>query len=163
MPLTDGGRDLASYLFPIRYACPRLECVEAATYPAVLSGSRLVNASHNGAVRVVVDKVRLYFDVEGCGLAARGDAMVQRPALVLLHGGPGADHSFFKPDFSALADAAQVIYLDQRGSGRSGRGDPCGWTWSRWAEDVAAVTPVAASPVVRARCGKPSPLRSTPR
>jgi pimeloyl-ACP methyl ester carboxylesterase len=76
-----------------------------------------MNGSHNGAVRVVVDGVRLYFDVEGCGLAAQGDAMVQRPALVLLRGGPGADHSFFKPDISALADAAQVIYLDQRGRG----------------------------------------------
>lgn len=60
--------------------------------------------------------------------------MMQRPTLVLLHGGPGVDHSFFKPEFSAMADAAQVIYLDQRGSGRS---DPSSWTWSRWAEDVA--------------------------
>ncbi|HEY1703389.1 MAG TPA: alpha/beta hydrolase [Trebonia sp.] len=88
-------------------------------------------------MRVAVDGVKLYFDVEGCSLAAQGKAMVQRPVLVLLHGGPGADHSFFKPEFSALADAAQVIYLDQRGSGRSGRGDPSGWTWSRWADDVA--------------------------
>ena len=109
-----------------------------------------MNASHNGAVRVVVDKVRLYFDVEGCGLAAQGDAMVQRSALVLLHGGPGADHSFFKPEFSAMADAAQVIYLDQRGSGRSDRGDPSGWTWSRWAEDVAGFCDALeiASPVL---------------
>ena len=88
-------------------------------------------------MRVAVDDVRLYFDVEGCGLAAQGDAMVPRPTLVLLHGGPGVDHSFFKPEFSAMADMAQVIYLDQRGSGRSERGDPSGWTWSRWAEDVA--------------------------
>jgi proline iminopeptidase len=84
-----------------------------------------------------VDGVRLYFDVEGCGLAAQSDAMMQRPTLVLLHGGPGVDHSFFKPEFSAMADAAQVIYLDQRGSGRSDRGHPSSWTWSRWAEDVA--------------------------
>jgi pimeloyl-ACP methyl ester carboxylesterase len=97
----------------------------------------LVNASHNGAVRVAVDDVRLYFDVEGCRLVAQGGAMMQRPTLVLLHGGPGVDHSFFKPEFSAMADAAQVIYLDQRGSGRSDRGDPSGWTWSRWADDVA--------------------------
>ncbi len=88
-------------------------------------------------MRVTVDDVRLYFDVEGCGLAARGDAMVRKPALVLLHGGPGADHSLFKPEFAAMADAAQVIYLDQRGSGRSDRGDPRTWTWERWAEDVA--------------------------
>lgn len=96
-----------------------------------------MNISHNAEVRVAVDKVQLYFDVEGCGLAAQSNVMVQRPTLVLLHGGPGVDHSFFKPEFSAMADAAQVIYLDQRGSGRSDRGDPSDWTWSRWAEDVA--------------------------
>ncbi len=72
------------------------------------------------------------------GLAAEGDAMVPRPALVLLHGGPGADHSLFKPEFSAIADAAQVIYLDQRGSGRSDRSEPGKWTWQRWADDAAA-------------------------
>ena len=37
--------------------------------------------------------------------------MVARPTIVLLHGGPGADHSLFKPEFSAMADAAQVVYL----------------------------------------------------
>ena len=51
-----------------------------------------------------MDDVRPYFDVEGCGLEARGDSMATKPALVLLHGGPGADHS------SAMADVAQVIY-----------------------------------------------------
>lgn len=63
--------------------------------------------------------------------------MAARPTLVLLHGGPGADHSFFKPDFAAMTHAAQVVNLDQRGSGRSEHGDPGGWTWERWADDVA--------------------------
>lgn len=89
-------------------------------------------------MRVAVDDVSLYFDVEGCGLTAQGDAMRSRPTLVLLHGGPGADHSLFKPEFSALADVAQVIYLDQRGSGRSDHSTPDSWTWTRWADDVAA-------------------------
>ena len=88
-------------------------------------------------MRVAVGDVRLYFDVEGCGLAAQGEVMAERPALVLLHGGPGADHSFFKPEFSAMADLAQVLYLDQRGSGRSDRGEPGTWTWRHWADDVA--------------------------
>ena len=88
-------------------------------------------------MRVTVNGVRLYFDVEGCGLAARDREMVARPTIVLLHGGPGADHSLFKPEFSALADAAQVVYLDQRGSGRSDHGDPDLWTWDQWADDVA--------------------------
>lgn len=89
-------------------------------------------------MRVAVDDVSLYFDVEGCGLAAEGDAMRSRPTLLLLHGGPGADHTLFKPEFSALTDVAQVIYLDQRGSGRSDHSTPASWTWTRWADDVAA-------------------------
>jgi pimeloyl-ACP methyl ester carboxylesterase len=62
--------------------------------------------SDNAGVRVTVNGVRLYFDVEGCGLAARDREMAARPTIVLLHGGPGADRSLFKPEFSALADAA---------------------------------------------------------
>jgi hypothetical protein len=57
-------------------------------------------------VRAAVNGVRLYFDVEGCGLAARDRYMAARPTIVLLHGGPAADHSLFKPEFSAMADAA---------------------------------------------------------
>ncbi|MEV6849476.1 alpha/beta hydrolase [Actinoplanes sp. NPDC051411] len=85
----------------------------------------------------MVDGVGLYFDVDGAGLVAAGEAMVERPTLVLLHGGPGGDHSLFKPEFAAMSAVAQVVYLDQRGSGRSDRGDPAAWTWQRWAEDVA--------------------------
>lgn len=47
---------------------------------------------------------------------------------MLLHGGPGADHSIYKPDFTALTDVAQVIYLDHRGNGRSDDGPPELWT-----------------------------------
>ena len=54
--------------------------------------------------------------------------MQQRPTLLLLHGGPGADHSLYKPAFSQLAGIAQVIYLDHRGNGRSDRATPDTWT-----------------------------------
>jgi len=60
----------------------------------------------------------------------------QRPTLVLLHGGPGFDHTVFRPSYSWLADTEQVVYLDQRGHGRSDRGDPSRWTVDVWAEDV---------------------------
>jgi proline iminopeptidase len=93
----------------------------------------------HASMRVRIGDVRLYFDVDGCGIAAHGDAMVMRPTLVLLHGGPGADHSVFKPEFAAVTDIAQVVYLDQRGSGRSDRGDPSNWTWRQWADDVAGL------------------------
>ena len=88
-------------------------------------------------MRVRIDDVMLYVDVDGCELVPDGDRMANRPTLVLLHGGPGADHSLFKPEFGAVTDTAQVVYLDQRGSGRSDLGGPETWTWERWADDVA--------------------------
>jgi len=88
-------------------------------------------------MRVTAGDVALYFDVEGCALVPGGDTMVERPTVVLLHGGPGADHSLFKPELAGLADTAQLVYLDQRGSGRSDAGEPSSWTWGRWADDVA--------------------------
>ncbi len=89
-------------------------------------------------MRVSIGDVCLYFDVDGSALRPDGDRMAARPTLVLLHGGPGADHTLFKPECAALADIAQVVYLDQRGSGRSDPGEPWSWTWERWADDVAA-------------------------
>jgi proline iminopeptidase len=38
--------------------------------------------------------------------------MHEKPTVLLLHGGPGFDHSIYKPAYSALADVAQVIYLE---------------------------------------------------
>lgn len=79
---------------------------------------------------------RLYFDVDGMGLAPDEAAMVARPTLILLHGGPGFDHSSYKPAFSQFADICQVIYLDHRGQGRSDRGDPADWVLDTWADDL---------------------------
>lgn len=91
-----------------------------------------------GRVRITIGDVRLYFDVEGCGLVPDGPGMTERPVIVALHGGPGADHSLFKPVLGRAAEFAQVVYLDQRGSGRSDVGEPASWTWERWADDVVA-------------------------
>ncbi len=66
---------------------------------------------------VQVNGARLFFDVEGAVLVPDGPRMREKPTLLLLHGGPGFDHSIYKPAFSAVADLAQVIYLDHRGCG----------------------------------------------
>jgi proline iminopeptidase len=58
--------------------------------------------------------------------------------LLLLHGGPGLDHSVYKPAFSTLADVAQVVFLDHRGNGRSEAGPRETWTLAQWADDVHA-------------------------
>src|SRR3977135_1497106 len=60
------------------------------------------------AMHVFINGVRLFFDVEGAKLVPDGPAMREKPTLLLLHGGPGFDHSIYKPAYSALADAAHV-------------------------------------------------------
>jgi len=85
---------------------------------------------------VEVNGAKLYFDVEGAGLVPDGPSMKAKPTLVLLHGGPGFDHTMYKPAFSGLADIAQIIYLDQRGNGRSAAGDPATWNLAQWGDDV---------------------------
>ena len=80
--------------------------------------------------------VQLFVDTEGAGLVPDGAAMRAKPTLLLLHGGPGYDHSGFKPAFSQLADIAQIVYVDHRGHGRSSRCPPDEWTLDTWADDV---------------------------
>jgi pimeloyl-ACP methyl ester carboxylesterase len=85
---------------------------------------------------VAVNGVRLFFDVEGASVVPDGPAMREKPTLLLLHGGPGFDHSIYKPAFSTLTDIAQVVFLDHRGNGRSDSGAPETWTLAQWADDV---------------------------
>jgi pimeloyl-ACP methyl ester carboxylesterase len=89
-------------------------------------------------MHLCVNGVRLYFDVEGSALIPDGPRMRQRPTLILLHGGPGADHTGYKPFFSAFADLAQVVYLDHRGNGRSEHGPVEHWNLAQWADDLHA-------------------------
>jgi proline-specific peptidase len=89
-------------------------------------------------MRVQVGDVRLFFDVDGAKLRPDGPKMREVPTILMLHGGPGFDHSVFKPDLSGLADIAQIVYLDHRGNGRSDRSRPEYWNLDRWGDDVRA-------------------------
>ena len=89
-------------------------------------------------MHVSVNGVRLFFDVEGAKLVPDGPGMRQKPTLLLLHGGPGFDHSIYRPAYSALADIAQIVYLDHRGNGRSEDGPRESWHLAQWGDDVRA-------------------------
>ena len=86
---------------------------------------------------LTVNGARLFFDTLGSSLAVEADRMAERPALLVLHGGPGFDHSLMRPYFDRFADTHQVIYLDHRGNGRSG-GDIDSWRLAQWGDDIAA-------------------------
>ena len=51
------------------------------------------------------------------------------PEVIVLHGGPGAQHDYLLPGFDTLATGRTLVYYDQRGGGRSpvGRDVPVGW------------------------------------
>lgn len=81
-------------------------------------------------------RARIFFDVVGSQLTPAGTAMVQKPSFLVLHGGPGWDHSALRPYFDRFADTHQVVYLDHRGNGRS-TGDLADLNLDRWADDIA--------------------------
>jgi proline iminopeptidase len=72
-------------------------------------------------MKVAVNDAEIFFDVEGTGLKVTPKGMIEKPVCVILHGGPGGDHSAYRPWLSELADYMQLIYVDHRGTGRSGK------------------------------------------
>jgi len=59
--------------------------------------------------------------------------------LIVLHGGPGLDHSMFRPYLDPLGDEFRLLYLDERGQGRSDRVDPETLSLDVFARDVDRV------------------------
>ncbi len=60
--------------------------------------------------------------------------------LVILHGGPGASHEYLLPYLLPLARNNRLIFIDERGSGRSQKiDDPSGYTVENMVEDVEGV------------------------
>lgn len=90
-------------------------------------------------MRAAIRGTEIFFDVEGAGLVPDGPRMRERPTAFVIHGGPGSDHSGFKPGWSALTDTVQLVYFDHRGQGRSLRGDPDRYTLDENADDMEAL------------------------
>ena len=86
--------------------------------------------------------VRLFVDIEGAGLVPDGPRWRSKPSLLLIHGGPGFDHSAFKPFFSGLSDLAQIVYFDLRGHGRSDPRPSAEWTLDTFADDLVRLCAV---------------------
>lgn len=90
-------------------------------------------------MRAKIRDTEIYFDIEGAGLVVAGDQMREKPVAFLVHGGPGADHTSFKPTFSPLSRKMQLVYFDHRGQGRSARGPKATYTLDNNVEDMEAL------------------------
>jgi proline iminopeptidase len=56
--------------------------------------------------------------------------------VIVLHGGPGLDHTSFRPYLDPLGDEFRLLYVDERGQGRSERVDPTTLSLDVFARDV---------------------------
>jgi proline iminopeptidase len=61
------------------------------------------------------------------------------PKLVVLHGGPGADHCYLLPQMLHLGEQYDLLFYDQRGGGKSRADARLPITWETHVEDLAAV------------------------
>jgi proline iminopeptidase len=78
--------------------------------------------------------------VDAHGVLIYYKALGSGPPLMVLHGGPGASHDYLLPHLLPLARDHRVIFIDERGSGKSQRlEDPAGYTVEAMVEDVEAV------------------------
>jgi proline-specific peptidase len=59
-----------------------------------------------------------------------------RVPVIILHGGPGLDHTHLRPWLDPLGEERRVLYVDERGQGRSERADPATLSLEVFARDV---------------------------
>ena len=75
-----------------------------------------------------VNGVVLYYKIIGTG-----------EPILIVHGGPGMDHSYFLPQMSVLAKHYRLIFFDQRDHGRSLTPDSAGMRMDLFIEDIEAL------------------------
>lgn len=75
-----------------------------------------------------LEGLRLHYECDGDG-----------PPLLVLHGGLGLDHQMYRRTLAPLAEDFRLIFVDQRGNGRSVPVDPTTITMEQLADDAAAL------------------------
>src|SRR5437773_1113507 len=99
-----------------------LMAVVAAAQSAPQASSANVFAQQEGFVDA--NGIMIYYKILG-----RGEP------LMIVHGGPGASHDYFLPYLLPLARRHKLIFIDERGSGRSQKlEDPAGYMIAAWGE-----------------------------
>ena len=85
---------------------------------------------HSSSGYVEVDGGQLFYQTYGSGYP-----------LIVVHGGPGLDHSYLFPQMLELAKQYHLIFYDQRGSGRSldACSEPQYLTIEQFVKDLEAV------------------------
>ncbi len=112
-----------------------LLCLSLLLLPAAIATAQNPNPSAADAVYPIREG---YVNARGVMIYYKSFGRGQ--PLMLLHGGPGASHDYFLPYLIPLARHFRLIFIDERGSGRSQiLENPSGYTVENMVEDVEAV------------------------
>src|SRR5262245_51479460 len=118
-------RNIPRWLLTLALALPFFPSAQAGT--SETGGS----ASPGAVLRIEegyvdVSGVLIYYKTFGTG-----------PPLMILHGGPGASHDYFLPHLLPLARKNRLVFIDERGSGKSGKlEDPKLYTVANMVDDA---------------------------
>jgi proline iminopeptidase len=116
----------------------RLTCGCVLLFGLLVAVSSL-QSGHTNASRSDVYSIKEGF-VDVHGLFLYYTEIGQGDPLIVLHGGPGGSHNYFFPYLLPLARDNRLIFMDERGSGRSGKLEqPSGYTVENMADDVEAL------------------------
>jgi proline iminopeptidase len=116
----------------------RLTCGCVLLFGLLIAVSSL-QSGHTNASRSDVYSIKEGF-VDVHGLFLYYTEIGQGDPLIVLHGGPGGSHNYFFPYLLPLARDNRLIFMDERGSGRSGKLEqPSGYTVENMADDVEAL------------------------
>lgn len=122
-----------------------LSCVVFAVFLTATTGSAQTRKSViHRPVRARANSASVYPIHEGYvdahGVMIYYQIIGRGAPLMVLHGGPGASHDYFLPYLLPLARHNELVFIDERGSGRSQKlGDPAGYTVDNMVEDVEDV------------------------
>jgi proline iminopeptidase len=121
------------------FACLTLAALVAPIAPVAAATARKAAVSAVSAASAAVYPIQEGF-VDANGVFLYYKIVGRGEPLVVLHGGPGASHDYFLPYFLPLARHNRLVFIDERGSGKSGKlDDPAGYTVEAMVEDVEAV------------------------
>ena len=88
-------------------------------------------------MRLKVNGTELFVDIHGLQYEPDGEAMREKSVTLVLHGGPGLDHSYYLPWIKPLERQTQMVFVDHRGTGRSERDSRKeDWRIETFADDI---------------------------
>jgi proline iminopeptidase len=137
----------------MRHAIPRsylllcllaLAATLAAAQTTKPKTQRKAPVKKSAAEKPAKEALNVYIQQEGFidanGLMIYYKTLGKGDPLLILHGGPGASHDYFLPYLLPLARHNRLVFIDERGSGRSQKlEDAATYTIENMVEDVEAV------------------------